>query len=212
MMSEPPRSSPTRIAVTGLRDGVVVIDAGLLPSPVRAGSGSAGLWPSPHSQRSRRSPEAVFGCAGSLARWREPRRRRRRGSRAPPARCGARGAGPGRSAARRRGRPRTPRTRAGGTRPSSSPWRTSVGPPIRRAPARTRACSRERLRREPGGAGRAVERVRRQPPPDLRIARQRLRRDAVRHRQRRQDPARAAARVASSSRRASSRGRVPSGR
>src|SRR3954451_12746411 len=36
---------------------------GLLPSPVLAGSGSAGLWLSPHSQRTRRSPEAVFGCA-----------------------------------------------------------------------------------------------------------------------------------------------------
>src|SRR3954453_9854783 len=35
----------------------------LLPSPVLAGSGSAGLWLSPHSQRTRRSPEAVFGCA-----------------------------------------------------------------------------------------------------------------------------------------------------
>ena len=36
--------------------------SGLLPSPVRAGSGSAGLWRLPHSQRTRRSPEAVFGC------------------------------------------------------------------------------------------------------------------------------------------------------
>ena len=35
---------------------------GLLPSPVRAGSGSAGKWRMPHSQRSTRSPEAVFGC------------------------------------------------------------------------------------------------------------------------------------------------------
>ena len=35
---------------------------GLLPSPVRAGSGSAGLWRWPHSQRTMRSPEAVFGC------------------------------------------------------------------------------------------------------------------------------------------------------
>jgi hypothetical protein len=33
---------------------------GLLPSPVLAGSGSAGLWQSPHSQRTKRSPEAVF--------------------------------------------------------------------------------------------------------------------------------------------------------
>ena len=39
---------------------------GLLPSPVLAGSGSAGLWRSPHSQRTRRSPEAVFGCAAMV--------------------------------------------------------------------------------------------------------------------------------------------------
>ena len=49
--------------------------------------------------------------------------------------------------------------RRGGTRPSSSPWRTSVGPPIDRAPARTRACSRERLGPEARGAGLAVQRV-----------------------------------------------------
>ena len=32
--------------------------AGLLPTPVRTGSGSAGLWRAPHSQRVTRSPEA----------------------------------------------------------------------------------------------------------------------------------------------------------
>ena len=49
---------------------------GLLPSPVLAGSGSAGLWRRPHSQRARRSPEAVFGCALERSTWRArgPRR------------------------------------------------------------------------------------------------------------------------------------------
>ena len=45
----------------GSGDGVNE-STGLLPSPVLAGSGSAGLWRLPHSQRTRRSPEAVFGC------------------------------------------------------------------------------------------------------------------------------------------------------
>ena len=52
----------TRNAVSGHGDGVNE-STGLLPSPVLAGSGSAGLWRLPHSQRTRRSPEAVFGCA-----------------------------------------------------------------------------------------------------------------------------------------------------
>jgi hypothetical protein len=35
------------------------VRCGLLPSPALTGSGSAGLWPSPHSQRGSRSPEAL---------------------------------------------------------------------------------------------------------------------------------------------------------
>src|SRR3954469_8714682 len=54
-------SSMTNAATRDSGDGVNE-STGLLPSPVLAGSGSAGLWRSPHSQRTRRSPEAVFGC------------------------------------------------------------------------------------------------------------------------------------------------------
>ena len=92
----------------------------------------------PHSQRTRRSPEAVFGCAESVVpaqALRSPcsynrcaRRPRRRRSPGPPARCGARGGGRGRSSGRRRGSPsRTSARRMPGTRPSSTPWMTSVG-------------------------------------------------------------------------------------
>ena len=42
--------------------GTASTRAGLLPTPVRTGSGSAGLWSEPHSQRIRRSPEAIFSC------------------------------------------------------------------------------------------------------------------------------------------------------
>src|SRR4051794_17347553 len=52
------RNAATRDSGDGVNEST-----GLLPSPVLAGSGSAGLWLSPHSQRTRRSPEAVFGCA-----------------------------------------------------------------------------------------------------------------------------------------------------
>ena len=48
--------------------GTASTRAGLLPSPVRTGSGSAGLWSEPHSQRIRRSPEAIFSCRASLHR------------------------------------------------------------------------------------------------------------------------------------------------
>ena len=55
-------------AVTSDSGDGVNESTGLLPSPVLAGSGSAGLWRSPHSQRTRRSPEAVFGCGAMVHR------------------------------------------------------------------------------------------------------------------------------------------------
>ena len=114
---------------------------------------------SPHSQRARRSPEAVFGCAVKPSTLASARRRRRRGSRDPPARCAARGAGPGRSAARRPGAPSNTSDARGGTSPSSRPWRTSVGTADPACAGAHPCLLGERLRPEPGGAGRAVERV-----------------------------------------------------
>ena len=65
-----------------------------------------------------------------------------------------------RSAARRRGRPRGRRTPSVGTRPSSSPWRTSVGMPNPRAASRAgRAPARQGRGPEPGGGGLDAERV-----------------------------------------------------
>ena len=157
---------------------------GLLPSPVRAGSGSAGLWPC-HTL----SASALPGGDVQLAGWYRRPRQPSTGARilltrsriqpmmslttiAPSARCGPRGGAPGRRAGSRPGMPSNTALLAVGTSRSSAPWTTSVWIDSRLMAAETRACSPNAAWAKRTVRLVLVERVGDVRSPDLRVARQ----------------------------------------